>query len=90
MNITLCDEEINTIERLCSFAYMKHIAAKFDFIKFAPWSKQEGAAIRKGQRGNSSELLSQMLQKRVDDHCRTELKRLGCDFPYDEAFVGGS
>jgi hypothetical protein len=75
------------IERLCSFAYMKQIAGKFDFIKFAPWSKQEGAAIRKGQRGNSSELLSRVLQRRVDDHCRTELERLGCDFPYDEAFI---
>lgn len=87
MNVTLSDEEMNTIERLCSFAYMKQIASKFDFIKFAPWSKQEGAAIRKGQRSNSSELLSQVLQKRIDEHCRTELKRLGCEFPYDEAFV---
>ncbi len=87
MNVGLSDEEMRTAERMCSFAHMKQIARKFDFIKFAPWSKQEGAAIRKGQRNNSGELLSHALQKRIDNHCRTELKRLGCDFPYDEAFL---
>ena len=25
-------------------------------------------------------------QQQIDDHCRAELKRLGCDFPYDAAF----
>jgi hypothetical protein len=87
VNVALSTEELQTIERQSSFAYMKEIARKFDFIKFAPWSKQEGAAIRKGQPNNSRELLSRALQQRVDDHCRNELKRLGCDFPYDEAFA---
>ena len=42
--------------------------------------------MRRGQSGASSELLTPEQQRRIDDHCRAELKRLGCDFPYDASF----
>jgi hypothetical protein len=87
MGVDLSDEEFSSVRHLCSFGYMKQNAHQFDHIKVAPWSQQEGATIRRGARGASGELLSAALQERIDDHCRSELRRLGCDFPYDAAFA---
>jgi hypothetical protein len=42
--------------------------------------------MRAGKSGGSSELLTPAQQRFIDDWCRTELARLNCDFPYDEAF----
>jgi Sulfotransferase domain len=86
MGVELSHDELDEVVRLSGFAHMKSIARKVDFVKAAPWTKQEGATIRRGQKGSSSELLSPALQKRIDDHFRAELKRLDCDFPYDEVF----
>ncbi len=86
MGVDLSQAELSEVVRLSSFDHMKKIARKFDFVKGAPWTKQEGATIRRGQKGGASELLSPALQERIDDYCRAGLKRLGCDFPYDEAF----
>src|SRR5262249_3638738 len=88
MGVELNEPELGSIRHLCSFSYMKENAHKFDFIKVMPWSRQEGATIRRGARGRSAELLPPKLQERIDDHCRGELRRLGCDFPYDDAFRG--
>lgn len=87
MDVALSPEETDLIARRCSFGEMKEIASKFDYIKTFPWSQPEGATIRRGKRGSSSELLSPELQKRIDDHFRAELARFNCDFPYDEAFA---
>jgi len=46
--------------------------------------------MRRGQSGGSSELLTLEQQQRIDEHCRAELKRLGCDFPYDAVFGASS
>jgi hypothetical protein len=43
--------------------------------------------IRRGERGKSNELLTSADQKRIDDHWRKELEKLGSDFPYDQAFA---
>ncbi len=87
MGVGLTPEEAATIARQCSFGEMKKVASKFDYIKTFPWSKPEGATIRRGKRGASNELLPPELQRRIDDHFRAELKRFGCDFPFDEAFA---
>jgi hypothetical protein len=51
--------------------------------KIIPWLG-EGAMIRAGKQGGSSELLTQQRQREMDAHFKAELKRLGSDFPYDE------
>jgi hypothetical protein len=40
--------------------------------------------VRTGRQGGSSELLTLQRQHRVDAYCQAELKRLGCDLPYEE------
>jgi hypothetical protein len=48
-----------------------------------PWHP-EGAMMRKGEQGGSSELLSRERQREMDAYFRAELARLGSDFPYEE------
>jgi hypothetical protein len=85
MGVTLsADERAAVIER-STFDYMKKIGEKFD-PPGSPWATARGAMMRRGQRGTSGELLSAADQRRIDDYWRAELKRLSCDFPYDEAF----
>jgi len=43
--------------------------------------------LRNGRCGDAGELLSPELRQLIDEHSRTELRRLGCDFPYDLAYV---
>ena len=86
MGVDLTPAELDRVVHLSSFDHMKSISTKFDFFKATPWSKAEGAMIRRGQRGASGELLSSATQARLDDYFRAELRRLDCDFPYDEAF----
>jgi hypothetical protein len=62
---------------------MKGIDQKFRMGKVIPWHA-EGAMMRKGTQGGSSELLSRERQRAMDAHFRAELKRLGSDFPYEE------
>lgn len=78
------DERAAVIER-ASFAYMKKHSRKFD-APGAPWAREVGAMVRRGESGSSGELLSSEQQQRIDDYWRAELARLGCDFPYDAAF----
>ena len=66
-----------------SFEYMKAIDHKFRIGKIIPW-KAEGAMMRKGTQGGSSELLSRERQREMDAYFKAELKRLGSDFPYEE------
>jgi hypothetical protein len=40
--------------------------------------------VRKGNQGGSSELLSPEQQRQMDEHFIAELKRLNCNFPYEE------
>jgi hypothetical protein len=74
---------IDLVAGKSSFEYMKGIDHKFRMGKIIPWLP-EGAMIRKGAQGGSSELLSRERQKEMDAHCIAELKRLGSDFPYEE------
>jgi hypothetical protein len=74
---------IDLVAEKSSFEYMKGIDHKFRMGKIIPWLP-EGAMIRKGAQGGSSELLSRDRQKEMDAHFMAELKRLGSDFPYEE------
>jgi len=86
MGVELTPHEVDAVVLRSSFAYMKPISHKFDFMKVVPWARPEGSMVRRGQHGASDELLTPAMQSRIDDHFRSELKRLDCDFPYDEAF----
>lgn len=86
LGIDLTEQEIDAVARQSSFDHMKGIGHKFDTGMIVPWAKPQGAMIRRGSVRGSGELLTPALQRRIDDHFRGELKRLGCDFPYDEAF----
>ncbi len=86
LKVDLTPEEHREVVRKSSFAYMKQIGYKFDTGMTTPWSKPEGRIMRRGETGGSNELLTPVQQKRIDDHWRAELERLGCDFPYDKAF----
>ena len=79
-------ERDRVIER-ASFPYMKAHSAQFDTRGLSPpWAKPKGAMVRRGETGSANELLSAAEADRIDDYCRAELERLGCDFPYDTAF----
>ena len=85
MNVDLSAAELAEVERRASFAYMKSVGFKFEPGQVVPWGSSE-YMIRKGTSGAAGELLTPEQQRRIDDYCRGELVRLGCDFPYDEAF----
>jgi hypothetical protein len=82
------DERAAVIER-SSFAYMKKNDTKFE-PSGPPWRPTRHAMIRRGESGKSGEMLSPPDQRRIDDYCRAELEKLGCDFPYEKAFGGAS
>jgi len=86
LQVVLSEDEVEKVVRQSTFSYMKQIEHKFETGMLVPWSAPRGAMIRRGQRKSADELLTPALQQRIDDHCRAELKRLGCDFPYDQAF----
>ncbi len=86
LGVALSEDEVEAVVRRSSFDHMKQIEDKFETGMIVPWAKPHGAMIRRGQHKGSAELLTPALQQRIDDRCRGELKRLGCDFPYDEAF----
>jgi hypothetical protein len=83
LDIQAPESLIDTVCGKSSFEYMKGIDHKFRMGKIIPW-RPEGAMIRKGTQGGSSELLSRERQREMDAYFMGELKRLGSDFPYEE------
>jgi len=87
MGVDLTQDEVNAIVEVSSFSYMKKAKLKFDPGRVVPWGSDAGVMVRRRERGRSGDFLTPAQQQRIDDHCRAELQRLGCDFPYDEAFA---
>jgi Sulfotransferase domain len=83
LDVRVSDDVIEDVCRRSSFEHMKGIDHKFRIGKIIPW-RQEGAMIRKGVEGGSSELLTPERQRQMDAHFVAELKQLGSDFPYHE------
>jgi hypothetical protein len=86
MGVELAPEERAAVIEQSTFAHMKTIERKFD-PDGPPWASGKGAMLRRGERGKSGELITPADQQRIDDYWRAELRRLGSDFPYDEAFA---
>jgi hypothetical protein len=85
MGVELTPDELAAVVEQSTFASMRAAGDKFEPVRIVPWGK-ERVMMRRGASGGSSELLTPEQQRRIDDHCRAELARLGCDFPYDAAF----
>ena len=83
LDIEAPEELVDEVTEKSSFAYMKQIDHKFRMGKIIPW-RAEGAMMRKGTQGGSSELLTRERQREMDEYFRAELRRLGSDFPYEE------
>jgi len=85
MGVELTADELRSVIHQSSFEEMRRAGGKFEPGQIVPWT-QARAMMRAGKSGGSSELLTPAQQRFIDDWCRTELARLNCDFPYDEAF----
>ena len=85
LEVQLTPEERAAVVERSSFAYMKRIEHKFE-APGAPWANSTGSMMRRGESGASGELITRDQQRRIDDYWRSELERIGCDFPYDAAF----
>jgi len=83
LDVRIADEVLESVCAQAGFGYMKGIDSKFSVWKMTPWSSN-GTMMRKGAQGGSSELLSAEQQRHIDRYFMGELKRLGCDLPYDE------
>lgn len=87
MGVEVTAEERDRVVHRASYDYMKTNGHKFDTIGISPpWVSSRRTMIRRGRAGGSDELLNSNQQERIDDYCRAELLRLGCDFPYDDYF----
>ena len=86
MGVELTASERAAVIEQSKFEHMKKIEDKFD-ARGTPWASARGAMIRRGAHGASGELISAADQQRIDDYWRAELRTLGSDFPYDEAFA---
>jgi hypothetical protein len=89
MGVDLTPSEHAAVVEQSTFAAMKAAEGRFEPGRVVPWG-QDRAMMRRGASGESGELLTPELQRRIDDHCRAELKRLGCDFPYDATYGSAS
>ena len=89
MGVALTADERSAVIERSSFAHMKRIEHKFE-APGAPWANAKGAMMRRGTSGGSAELITTEQQRRIDDHWRAELGRVGCDFPYDAEFYSAN
>ena len=83
LDVHVSDEVIDRVVEKSSFDYMRRMDHQFANWNMVPW-RDTGTMVRKGAHGGSSELLTPEQQRRIDDYCRSELRRLGSDFPYEE------
>jgi len=83
LDVRASDEVIERVVEKSSFEYMRRMDHQFANWNMVPW-RHTGTMVRRGAHGGSSELLTAAQQRRIDDYCMAELRRLGSDFPYEE------
>jgi hypothetical protein len=87
MGVDLTAEELDSVNQRSSYEYMKSHGHQFDTVGLSPpWANSRGTMVRRGKAGGSNELLTPEQQRRIDDYWRSELLRIGSDFPYDEHY----
>jgi len=84
LGVELSPEQRQQVIEKSNFDYMKAINHKFSPII---GDTDMIDIVRKGKTGAGSELFTKEQLDKVDDFCKSELKRLGSDFPYDEIFA---
>ena len=89
MGVALTEDELRSVIHQSSFDEMRRADGKFEPGQIVPWT-QPRAMMRAGKSGGSSELLTPAQQGFIDEWCRKELVRLGCDFPYDKMYGAGA
>jgi len=88
MGVELEPDERDAVIERCAFSWMKTHGARFNAPAMPLLNpKKAPPMIRRGQFGQSDELLSPARQAEVDDMARSGLAARGCDFPYDEWFA---
>lgn len=87
LGVALSPAQRQLVLEKASFEYMKAINHKF-----SPIIGDTGMMdiVRQGKTGTGDELFTPEQLDKVDAFCKRELKRLGCDFPYDELFSSES
>lgn len=83
LGIELSPEQRQQVIEKSSFDYMKTINHKFSPII---GNTDRIDIVRAGKTGEGRALFTTEQLARVDAFCKSELKRLGSDFPYDEMF----
>lgn len=83
LGIELSAEQRQQVIEKSSFDYMKAINHKFSPIIGGTDMLD---IVRKGKTGGGNELFTKEQLAKVDAFCKSELRRLGSDFPYDQLF----
>ena len=85
-DVPLTEAERADVLRLSSREWMKAHDERFRPGVSTPWADAAAPILRRGRSGASGELLSADQQRRLREHSRAELRRLGCDLPFDRLF----
>ena len=83
---TLSAGERAEVLRKSGRAWMKAHDERFRPGVSVPWGDAAAPMVRRGVSGGSGELLSADQRDRLRAHSRDELRRLGCDLPFDDLF----
>jgi hypothetical protein len=88
MGVVLTPAELTQVIEQSTFQQMKVIDHKFVPRKPYPFDRLlTTVMMRKGEQGNSGELLTPAQQVQIDEYMRAQLQRWHCDFPYDVTFA---
>ena len=82
----LSEEERAAVLEKSGRAWMKAHDAKFRPGVAMPWADAAAPIVRRGVSGASGELLTPDQRRRLREHSRAELLRLGCDLPFEDVF----
>ncbi len=86
MGVELSAAEHAAVCERSSFVFMQGIDHKLRPPELTPLASPDRKMVRRGASGGSSELLSPAQQRLVDERVRSDLERVGSDFPYDEVY----
>jgi hypothetical protein len=88
LNVTLDASQRSEVIRKCEFDYMKSKESCFAPPRMAVLTgKARGKMIRSGKTGDADNFLTPTQRDAIDTLMRSELERLGSEFPYEALFM---